>query len=121
MAGARGYRFVRAWAHVQIVAGLLVVIASGLAALSVFASWPADFFARVPSEWRAWLVPAAPVILLLAIVLGGTLVLSGKVLLLLRDIHRHVARIDARASRRGLDPDRSTERQDATARLLPRR
>jgi len=121
MAGARGYRFVHAWAHVQIVVGLFLVVASGLAVLAVFTSWPVDLVTRLPGEWRARLAPAATVILPLAVVLGGSLVLSGTMLLLLRDIHRHVARTDARDNRRRLEPDRSPERPDATARLIPRR
>src|SRR5213083_2465625 len=116
MAKARRYLFLRAWAEGQVVGGCLVMILGGLAALAVFMSWPADLFALVPGEWRARLgLPAAALILLLSLVLGGEL------LLLLRDIHRRLVRMDARDRRRVRDPERSAERRDATARLIPRR
>ncbi|PYN83033.1 MAG: hypothetical protein DMD96_03930 [Candidatus Rokuibacteriota bacterium] len=122
MAKARRYLFLRAWAEGQVVGGCLVMILGGLAALAVFMSWPADLFALVPGEWRARLgLPAAALILLLSLVVGGALVLGGELLLLLRDIHRRLVRMDARDRRRVRDPERSAERRDATARLIPRR
>ena len=121
MAGARRYRFVGAWALVQIVVGCLVMFAAALTAFVVLSPWPANIVARVPGEWRTRLAPTAIVTVSLAIILGGSLVLSGQILLLLRDIHRHVARLDARDRRRGSDPGRSPDRRDATSRLLPRR
>jgi len=121
MAGARRYRFVGAWGLVQIVVGFIVMLAAALAAFVVLSPWPTDIVARVPGEWRARIAPAAIAGLLLAIVLGGSLVLSGQLLLLLRDIHRHVARLDRRDRRRGRDPGHSADRPDATSRLIPRR
>lgn len=122
MAGAGRYRIVRAWARAQVVTGVLVMTLGGLAALAVFAAWPADLFALVPGSWRALLgPPAAVAVLLVANIVGGSLVLSGQRLLLLRDIHRHLARMDARDKRRALERDASPRPPDATARLLPRR
>ena len=121
MAGARRYRLVRAWGLIQIVAGCLVVLVAALAAFAVLSPWPADIVSRVPAEWRTRLAPAAIAGLLLAIVLGGSLVLSGQMLLLLRDIHRHVARVDRRDRRRGRDSDDPSDRRDSTSRLIPRR
>ena len=121
MAGARRYRFVKAWGLLQIVVGCLVMLFGALAAIAVLSPWPADIVTRVPAEWRTRLAPAAIAGLMLAIVLGGSLVLSGQLLLLLRDIHSHLARLDARDRRRGRDSGLSSTRQDATSRLLPRR
>src|SRR2546427_2784327 len=122
MAKARRYLFLRAWAEGQVVGGCLVMILGGLAALAVFMSWPADLFALVPGEWRARLgLPAAALILLLSLVVGGALVLGGELLLLLRDIHRRLVRMDARDRRRVRDPERSAERRGAAARPISRR
>jgi hypothetical protein len=121
MAGARRYRLVGAWGLIQIVAGCLVVLVAALAAFAVLSPWPADIVTRVPAEWRTRLAPAAVAGLILAIILGGSLVLSGQMLLLLRDIHRHVARLDRRERRRGGDSGRAADRRDATSRLIPRR
>ena len=121
MAGARRYRLVGAWGLAQITAGCLVMFVAALGAFAVLSPWPADIVSRVPAEWRTRLAPAAIAGLLLAIVLGGSLVLSGQMLLLLRDIHRHAARLDRRDARRGRDPGRSADRPGATSRLLPRR
>jgi len=121
MAGARRYRFVGVWALVQIVAGSLLIFVAALTAFAVLSPWPADVVSRVPAEWRSRLAPAAIAAVSLAVILGGSLVLSGQMLLLLRDIHRHVARLDARTARRGHDSQRALDRRDATSRLLPRR
>ncbi|PYN41970.1 MAG: hypothetical protein DME00_30220 [Candidatus Rokuibacteriota bacterium] len=121
MAGARRYRLVGAWGLAQITAGCLVIFVAALAAFAVLSPWPADIVSRVPAEWRTRLAPAAIAGLLLAIVLGGSLVLSGQMLLLLRDIHRHVARVDRRDRRRGRDSDDPSDRRDSTSRLIPRR
>jgi hypothetical protein len=121
MAGARRYRLLATWGVVQIVAGCLVMIAAALAVLAVLSPWPADLVAKVPSEWRTRFAPAAVTGLLLAIVVGGSLVVSGQMLIVLRDIHRHAARLDRRDRRRGPDSTRATEGRDATSRLLPRR
>ena len=121
MAGARRYCLVGAWGHAQITAGCLVIFVAALAAFAVLSPWPADIVSRVPAEWRTRLAPAAIAGLLLAIVLGGSLVLSGQMLLLLRDIHRHVARVDRRDRRRGRDSDDPSDRRDSTSRLIPRR
>jgi hypothetical protein len=121
MAGARRYRFVEAWGLLQIVVGCLVMLLGALAAIAILSPWQADVVARVPTEWRARLAPAAIAGLLLAIVLGGSLVLSGQLLLLLRDIHSHLARLDARDRRRGRDSGLSAAQPNATSRLLPRR
>jgi len=48
-------------------------------------------------------------------------VLSGQLLLMLRDVHRHVARLDAREARRRRDSSGPSDGRDASARLLPRR
>lgn len=121
MAGARRYRLVRAWGLVQIVAGSLLVFVAALAAFAVLSPWPGDIVSRVPAEWRSRLAPAAIAAVVLAVMLGGALVLSGQILLLLRDVHRHVARLEAREARRGRDDRRSSDRRDATSRLIPRR
>jgi hypothetical protein len=42
-------------------------------------------------------------------------------LILLLDIHRHVARLDAREAGRARSTSGSPDRRDATSRLLPRR
>jgi len=120
MAGARRYRLVGAWGLAQITAGCLVMFVAALGAFAVLSPWPADIVSRVPAEWRTRLAPAAIAGLLLAIVLGGSLVLSGQMLLLLRDIHR-VARVDRRDRRRGRDSDDPSDRRDSTSRLIPRR
>ena len=121
MAGARRYRFVRVWALVQIVAGCLAIFVAALVAFAVLSPWPADIVSRVPDEWRARLAPAAIALVALAVILGGSLVLSGQMLLMLRDIHRHVARLDARAARRARAAGRLPDRREVTSRLLPRR
>lgn len=121
MAGARRYRLVGTWGLIQIVAGCLVVLVAALAAFAVLSPWPAEIVTRVPAEWRTRLAPVAIAGLILAIILGGSLVLSGQMLLLLRDIHRHVARLDRRERRRGGDSGRAADRRDATSRLIPRR
>jgi hypothetical protein len=121
MAGARRYRFVGAWGLAQIMVGCLVILVASLAAFAVLSPWPADFVTSVPAEWRTRLAPAAIAGLLLAIVLGGSLVVSGQMLLLLRDIHRHAARLDRRDRHRRHDSGRAADRQDATSRLIPRR
>jgi hypothetical protein len=120
LAGARRYRFLGILALVQVVAGCLTIFAAALTAFAVLSPWPAEIVSRVPGEWRARLAPAAIGGVALAVILGGSLALSGQILLLLRDIHRHVARLDAR-TRRGREPGRSPDRRDATSRLLPRR
>jgi hypothetical protein len=120
LAGARRYSVLRILALVQMVAGCLIIFAAALTAFAVLSPWPAEIVARVPAEWRSRLAPAAIGGVAVAIVLGGSLAISGQVLLLLRDIHRHAARLDAR-SRRGRDPGRSADQRDATSRLLPRR
>ena len=114
MAGARRYRFLGILALIQTVAGCLIIFAAALTAFAVLSPWPAMIVTRVPGEWRGSLAPAA-------IVLGGSLAITGQMLLLLRDIHRHAARLDRRDARRGRDPGRSADRPDATSRLLPRR
>ena len=121
MAGARRYRLVGAWALAQIVAGCLLIFVAALTAFAVLSPWPADIVSRVPAEWRARLAPAAIAAVSLAVILGGSLVLSGQMLLLLRDIHRHVARVDRRDRRRGRDSDDPSDRRDSTSRLIPRR
>lgn len=121
MARARGYRFLGVLALVQMVVGCLIIFAAALTAFAVLSPWPAEIVARVPGEWRTRLAPAAIGGVSVAIVLGGSLAISGQMLLLLRDIHRHVARLDARDARRGREPGRSADRHDATSRLLPRR
>jgi hypothetical protein len=121
LAGARRYRVLGILALVQMVAGCVIIFAAALTAFAVLSPWPAEIVARVPGEWRARLAPAAIGGVAVAIVLGGSLAISGQMLLLLRDIHRHVARLDARDSRRARDPSRSPDRPDATSRLLPRR
>jgi len=121
MAGARRYRLVGAWALVQIVAGSLLVFASALIAFAVLSPWPVDIVSRVPAEWRSRLAIAAIATTALTVLLGGALVLTGQMLLLLRDVHRHVARLDGRESRRARESGRSSDRRDATSRLLPRR
>lgn len=121
MAGARRYRFLAILALVQTVAGCLIVFAAALTAFAVLSPWPAAIVMRVPVEWRERLLPAAIGGIAVAIVLGGSLAISGQMLLLLSDIHRHVARLDARARRRNRDPGRPPGSRDATSRLLPRR
>jgi hypothetical protein len=121
MAAARRYRLVAAWAIGQVVAGSLLIFVAALAAFAVLSPWPADIVSRVPVEWRLGFAPAAIAAIALAVILGGALVLSGQMLLLLRDVHRHVARLEAREARRGRGPQRSPDRRDATSRLLPRR
>ena len=121
MAGARRYRFVGAWALVQVVVGGLLIFVAALTAFAVLSPWPADIVSRVPAEWRSRLAPAAIAAVSLLVILGGSLVLSGQMLLLLRDIHRHVARLDARETRRRRDSGRSADQRDVTSRLLPRR
>jgi len=121
MAGARRYRFVGVWALAQIVAGSLFVFAAALGAFAVLSPWPADVVSRVPPELRSRLAPAAIAAVVLAVMLGGSLVLSGQLLLMLRDVHRHVARLDAREARRRRDSSRPPDGPDATSRLLPRR
>jgi len=113
MAGARRYRFVGFWALAQIVAGSLFVFVAALAAFAVLSPWPADVVSR--------LAPAAIAAVVLAVLFGGWLVLSGQLLLMLRDVHRHVARLDAREARRRRDGGRPSDGRDATSRLLPRR
>jgi hypothetical protein len=105
----------------QIVAGGLVIFAGALTALAVLLPWPADIPSRVPADWRPVLVPGATAVALLAVIVGGSLVLSGQLLLLLRDIYRRVARLDARDARRSRDSAHAPDRQGATSRLLPRR
>src|SRR5215467_6322135 len=123
MARARRYRFVGAWAVVQIVAGSLFVFVAALAAFAVLSPWPPDVVSRVPPELRSRLAPAAIAAVVLAVMLGGSLVLSGQLLLMLRDVHRHVARLDAREARRRRrrDSGRPSDGRDPTSRLLPRR
>jgi len=121
MAGARRYRFVGFWALAQIVAGSLFVFVAALAAFAVLSPWPADVVSRVPPELRSRLAPAAIAAGVLAVLFGGWLVLSGQLLLMLRDVHRHVARLDAREARRRRDGGRPSDGRDATSRLLPRR
>jgi len=123
MAGARRYRFVGVWALAQIVAGSLFVFVAALAAFAVLSPWPADVVSRVPADLRSRLAPAAIAAVVLAVMLGGSLVLSGQLLLMLRDVHRHVARLDAREARRRRrrDSGRPSDGRDPTSRLLPRR
>jgi len=121
LAGARRYRVLRILALVQMVAGCVIIFAAVLTAFAVLSPWPAEIVARVPGEWRGHLAPAAIGGVAVAIVLGGSLTISGQMLLLLRDIHRHAARLDARDARRARDPSRSQDRRDVTSRLLPRR
>ena len=121
MAGARRYRLVGAWGLAQITAGCLVMFVAALAAFAVLSPWPADIVSRMPAEWRSRLAPAAIAAVSLVVILGGSLVLSGQMLLLLRDIHRHVARVDRRDRRRGRDSDDPSDRRDSTSRLIPRR
>lgn len=121
MASPRRYRLVRAWALVQIAAGSLLIFVAALVAFAVLSPWPADMVARVPAEWRSRLAPAAIAAVSLAVLLGGALVLSGQMLILLLDIHRHVARLDAREAGRARSTSGSPDRRDATSRLLPRR
>lgn len=120
MAGARRYRLIAAWALVQVAAGLVIMLGAGLAAFAVLSPWPAELVARVPDEWRARLAPVAVPGLLVALAVGGSLVVSGQMLRLLRDVHRHVARLDRRARRRPPEPVRPADRS-VTSRLLPRR
>jgi hypothetical protein len=121
MAGARRYRFIGAWALAQIVAGCLLLFVTALAVLLVLSPWSPGFVAQIPAESRARLVPAAIAAATLAVILGGALVVSGQLLRLLRDIHRHVARLDARDARRARDPERPSNERGATSRLIPRR
>jgi len=105
-----------------MVAGSLLVFASALVvAFAVLSPWPVDIVSRVPEEWRPRLAIAASVMAALTVLLGGALVLTGQMLLLLRDVHRHVARLDGRETTRTRESGRSTDRPDATSRLLPRR
>ncbi|MGH7305351.1 MAG: hypothetical protein ACRELZ_18870 [Candidatus Rokuibacteriota bacterium] len=121
MAGARRYRFVGAWALVQVVVGCLAILAAALVAFAVLSPWSAEIVSRVPEAWRGRLAPVAVAVVSLAVILGASLVLSGQMLLLLRDIHRHVARLDARDARRERAAGRSPDRRGVTSRLLPRR
>jgi hypothetical protein len=121
MAGNRRYRFIGAWAIVQILLGCLLVFVTTLVAFVVLSPWSPDFISRMPAESRAMLVSSVIAAIALAVILGGALVLSGQLLLLLRDINRHVARLDARDARRARDPGLSAQQRDATSRLLPRR
>jgi hypothetical protein len=121
LAGARRYRFLGILALIQTVAGCLIIFAAALTAFAVLSPWPAMIVTRVPGEWRGSLAPAAIGGVAAAIVLGGSLAITGQMLLLLRDIHRHAARLDRRDARRGHDLGRSADRPDATSRLLPRR
>src|SRR5262249_61582656 len=97
MAGARRYRLLATWGVVQIVAGCLVMIAAALAVLAVLSPWPADFVAKVPSEWRTRVAPAPLTRLLLAILVGGSLAVRRAILVLLRGNPRHSARPGPRA------------------------
>jgi hypothetical protein len=121
LAGARRYRVLAILALAQIVAGCLMIFAAALTAFAVLSPWPAEVVSQVPAEWRTRLAPAAIGGVALAIILGGSLAISGQMLLLLRDIHRHVARLDARDARRGREDGRAPGPRDATSRLLPRR
>ncbi len=121
MAGSRRYRLLAAWALAQIVTGGLLVFVAALAAFAVISPWPADIVSRVPAEWRSQLAPAAVAAVALLVILGGALVLSGLMLRMLRDVHRHVARLEAREARRGRDTGRVPDRRGPTSRLLPRR
>src|SRR5262249_35473460 len=119
MAGARRYRFVGAWALAQIVAGSLFVFMAALTAFAVLSPWPVDVVSRVPPELRSRLAPAAIAAVVLAVMLGGSLVLSGQLLLMLRDVHRHVARLGPRQAPRRRGSSRPSDRRGATPPLLP--
>lgn len=121
MAGARRYRMLAILALVQVVAGCLIIFTAVLTAFAVLSPWPAGMVARVPAEWRGQLAPAAVGGVAIAIILGGSLAISGQMMLLLRDIHRHVARLDRRNARQIRNPERPSDSRDATSRLLPRR
>ena len=121
MAGARRYRFLAILALAQTVAGCLIIFTAVLTAFAVLSPWPGVIVTRVPVEWRERLAPAAIGGVAVALILGGSLAISGQILLLLRDIHRHAARLDARDRRRRREPGRPPGPHDPTSRLLPRR
>jgi hypothetical protein len=121
VAGARRYRFLAILALAQTVAGCLIIFAAVLTAFAVLSPWPGAIVTRVPVEWRERLAPAAIGGIAVAIILGGSLAITGQMLLLLRDIHRHAARLDARDRRHRREPGRPPGPHDAASRLLPRR
>jgi uncharacterized iron-regulated membrane protein len=121
MAAAKRYRFVGACGVLQIVLGCLLILAAAVTAFAVLSPWRADIAARLPPESRALLAPATVAGLVMAIVIGAVFILSGQLLLLMRDIHGHLARLDRRDRRRRRVPGSPGERPGVTSRLLPRR
>lgn len=121
MAAAKRYRFVAAFGVLEIVLGCLLILAAAITGFAVLSPWRADIVSRLPPESRALLMPATVAGLVAAIVIGVVLVLSGQLLLLMRDIHGHLARLDRRDRRRGRAPGPPGEQPGVTSRLLPRR
>jgi hypothetical protein len=121
MAAAKRYRFVGACGVLQIVLGCLLILAAVVAAFVVLSPWRADIVSKLPPESRALLTPATVAGLVVAIVTGALFVLSGQLLLLMRDIHGHLARLDRRDRRRGRAPGPPGEQPGVMSRLLPRR
>ena len=121
MAAAKRYRFVGACGALQIVLGCLLILAAVVTAFAALSPWRADVVSRLSPESRALLIPATIAGLVVTIVIGAVFVLSGQLLLLMRDIHGHLARLDRRDRRRGRAPGSSGEPPQVTSRLLPRR
>jgi uncharacterized iron-regulated membrane protein len=121
MAGAKRYRFVGVCGVLQSVLGCLLILAAVVTAFAVLSPWRTDIISQLPPESRALLTPATVAGLVVAIVIGAGFVLSGQLLLLMRDIHGHLARLDGRDRRRGRAPRMPGERPGVTSRLLPRR
>lgn len=121
MAGAKHYRFAVACGILQIVLGCLLIVAALVTASAVLSPWRADIVSRMSAESRALLTPVTIGGLVVAVMVGVMFVVSGQLLLLMRDIHGHLARLDRRDRRRGRAPGPSGEQPGVTSRLLPRR
>ncbi len=116
------FGFARAYARGQVVVGILFTVLGAVAAGAALLWWPVELPAQVPAKWRGLVPPGvALVVLLLGVALGSRLVLRGQTLLMLLEMRRSLARIDARLRRSARLQEEHPDRRDVTARLLPRR
>jgi hypothetical protein len=111
---SRRYRFARAWARVEILLGVLVILVGlGLAAVALRIDPEAPLAALAGGRGRVITAVAA------GLVVGGPLVVIGQLTLVVIEMRDRVARMDRRARRQERDRRERGEPR-GTSRLLPR-
>jgi hypothetical protein len=114
---SRRYRFARAWARVEILLGVLVILVGlGLAAVALRIDPEAPLAALAGGRGRVITAVAAG---LAGLVVGGPLVVIGQLTLVVIEMRDRVARMDRRARRQERDRRERGEPR-GTSRLLPR-